>query len=259
MKRKLISLLMAGTLALSLAACGGSSSAPAADSNADAAAEETQAEEAPAESAEAADETAGASGKVWKIVTDTAFKPFEYTDDNGDFVGIDMDILAAVAEDQGFTYELQILGWDASIAACQAGQADGMIAGASITEERKASGWIFSDGYYDANQSMAVEASSDITGFDGLSGKSVAVKTGTMSAAYAESLMELSVFSRKEEALGKDRKACVEKRRGQGSLCCHGQDPRRKDPFRAGRPYKKVPQIRRQQMGKDTHVPDAQP
>ena len=90
MKRKLISLLMAGTLALSLAACGGSSSAPAADSNADAAAEETQAEEAPAESAEAADETAGASGKVWKIVTDTAFKPFEYTDDNGDFVGIDM-------------------------------------------------------------------------------------------------------------------------------------------------------------------------
>ena len=106
-----------------------------------------------------------------------------------------MDILAAVAEDQGFTYELQILGWDASIAACQAGQADGMIAGASITEERKASGWIFSDGYYDANQSMAVEASSDITGFDGLSGKSVAVKTGTMSAAYAESLMEQYGFT----------------------------------------------------------------
>lgn len=95
---------MAGTLVLSLAACGGSSSAPAADSNADAAAEETQAEEAPAESAEAAAETAGDSGKVWNIVTDTAFKPFEYTDDNGDFVGIDMDILAAVAEDQGFTY-----------------------------------------------------------------------------------------------------------------------------------------------------------
>ena len=195
MKRKLISLLMAGTLALSLAACGGSSSAPAADSNADAAAEETQAEEAPAESAEAAAETAGDSGKVWNIVTDTAFKPFEYTDDNGDFVGIDMDILAAVAEDQGFTYKLQILGWDASIAACQAGQADGMIAGASITEERKASGWIFSDGYYDANQSMAVEASSDITGFDGLSGKSVAVKTGTMSAAYAEGLMEQYGFT----------------------------------------------------------------
>ena len=196
MKKQLISLLAAGAIALSLAACGGSSSSTtAADSNADAAAEETQTEAEPAESAEATADAAASSGKVWKIATDTSFKPFEYTDDNGDFVGIDMDILAAVAEDQGFTYEVQILGWDASIAACQAGQADGMIAGASITDERKASGWIFSDGYYDANQSMAVEASSDITGFDGLSGKSVAVKTGTMSAAYAESLMDQYGFT----------------------------------------------------------------
>ncbi|MCR4590339.1 MAG: transporter substrate-binding domain-containing protein [Lachnospiraceae bacterium] len=134
--------------------------------------------------------SAGASGdgKTWVIATDTAFKPFEYRDDNDNFVGIDMDILAAIAEDQGFKYDLQILGWDASIAACQAGQADGMIAGASITDERKESGWIFSDGYYDANQCMAVAADSDITGFDSLSGKSVAVKTGTMSAEYAESL-----------------------------------------------------------------------
>lgn len=139
--------------------------------------------------------TGDASGKVWKIATDTSFKPFEYKDESGDFVGIDMDILAAIAEDQGFQYEMQILGWDASIAACQAGQADGMIAGASITEERKESGWIFSDGYYDANQSMAVESSSGITGFDDLSGKAVAVKTGTMSAAYAESLKDQYGFT----------------------------------------------------------------
>jgi len=131
-----------------------------------------------------------ADGKTWVIATDTAFKPFEYTDDNGDFVGIDVDILAAVAEDQGFKYDLQVLGWDASIAACQAGQADGMIAGASVTQERKDSGWIFSDGYYDANQCMAVEASSTISGFADLAGQSVAVKTGTMSAAYAESLAD---------------------------------------------------------------------
>jgi len=137
--------------------------------------------------AETSSESAG-SDKVWIVATDTAFKPFEYTDDNGDFVGIDMDILAAVAEDQGFKYEVQVLGWDASIAACQAGQADGMIAGASVTEERKQSGWIFSDGYYDADQSMAVAVGSGITGFDGLDGQSVAVKTGTMSATYAEGL-----------------------------------------------------------------------
>ncbi len=166
MKRKVLALLVVLTLVLSLAGCGNSGG------------------------------NAKASGdKVWKIATDTAFKPFEYKDSNDQFVGIDMDILAAIAEDQGFKYELQILGWDASIAACQAGQADGMIAGASITDERKDSGWIFSDGYYDANQCMAVANNSDIAGFDDMNGKSVAVKTGTMSADYAESLKDKYGFT----------------------------------------------------------------
>ncbi len=126
----------------------------------------------------------------WIIATDTVFKPFEYTDAEGNFVGIDVDILAAIAEDQGFEYELKSLGWDAAIAACQAGQANGMIAGASITDERKESGWIFSDGYFDATQCMAVAADSDIASFEDLAGKEVAVKTGTQGATYAESLKD---------------------------------------------------------------------
>ena len=124
------------------------------------------------------------------IATDTVFKPFEYTDANGNFVGIDVDILAAIAEDQGFEYTLNSLGWDAAIAACQSGQADGMIAGASITEERKNTGWIFSDGYYNATQCMAVAADSSIASFADLAGLSVAVKTGTQGASYAESLKD---------------------------------------------------------------------
>ena len=85
----------------------------------------------------AASDADSASDKKWVIATDTVFKPFEYTDDDGNFVGIDVDVLDAIAKDQGFEYELKSLGWDASIAACQAGQADGMIAGASITDEEK--------------------------------------------------------------------------------------------------------------------------
>ncbi len=172
-------------MALSLAACGGSASSDAASASSTT----EGASSSEAASSEASAETAG-SDKTWVIATDTVFKPFEYTDANGDFVGIDVDILAAIAEDQGFTYELKSLGWDSAIAACQAGQADGMIAGASITDERKSSGWIFSDGYYTATQTMTVPANSDITGFDGLSGKTVAVKTGTQGAAYAESLKD---------------------------------------------------------------------
>ena len=181
--KKLIALGLTSVLAAYLVACGGAAST-ASSSAAESA--------APAESASASESAADstAADKTWVIATDTVFKPFEYTDASGNFVGIDVDIVAAIAEDQGFKYELKSLGWDAAIAACQSGQADGMIAGASITEKRKASGWTFSDGYYDSNQTLTVPVESDITGFADLSGKMVAVKTGTQGATYAESLKD---------------------------------------------------------------------
>ncbi len=141
-------------------------------------------------SKEAADTSADASEKVWIISTDTVFKPFEYTNDKNEFVGIDVDLLAAVAEDQGFQYELQSLGWDAAVAAVQAGQADAIIAGATIKQERIDSGWIFSDGYYDATQTFVVAADSDIASFADLAGKNVAVKNGTAGKDFAESLQD---------------------------------------------------------------------
>jgi polar amino acid transport system substrate-binding protein len=141
-------------------------------------------------SKEAAATSADASEKVWIISTDTVFKPFEYTNDKNEFVGIDVDLLAAVAEDQGFQYELQSLGWDAAVAAVQAGQADAIIAGATIKQERIDSGWIFSDGYYDATQTFVVAADSDIASFADLAGKNVAVKNGTAGKDFAESLQD---------------------------------------------------------------------
>lgn len=145
--------------------------------------------------APAADGQGTNGAKHFVIATDTVFKPFEYTDASGNFVGIDVDILAAIAQDQGFTYDLNSLGWDGAIAACQSGQANGMIAGASITDERKESGWMFSDGYYTATQCMAVSADSTIAGFADLSGQTVAVKIGTQGANYAESLKDQYGFT----------------------------------------------------------------
>ena len=133
---------------------------------------------------------AAAFGEDYTIATDTAFRPFVFTDKSGELVGIDVEILAAIAQDQGFTYSLEPMGWDASIAACQAGMKDGMIAGASISEERLASGWIFSDAYFNASQSMAVAQGVSITSFEELRGHSVSVKAGTLSKDYADSLAE---------------------------------------------------------------------
>ena len=139
---------------------------------------------------------AGAAlGEDYSIATDTAFRPFVYTEKSGELVGIDVELLAAIAKDQGFTYSIEPLGWDASIAACQSGMKDGMIAGASITEERKASGWIFSDPYFNATQSMAVAQGVDtIKSFEDLKGHSVAVKAETLSQDYANSLAEKYEF-----------------------------------------------------------------
>lgn len=134
--------------------------------------------------------TKEASGKTWVVATDTVFKPFEYTNEENEFVGIDVDILAAVAKDQGFKYELQSLGWDAAVAAVQAGQADAIIAGATIKQERIDSGWIFSDGYYNATQTFVVSKGSDIKSFADLKGKNVAVKNGTAGADYANELKD---------------------------------------------------------------------
>ncbi len=160
--------------------------------------DETQ-NEAPAEEETAGQEEAAdnetASDKTWIIAMDTVFRPFEYTDANGDFVGIDVDIINAVAENQGFDIEIQSLGWDAALAAVEAGQADGLIAGASITDERKASGWIFSDGYFTATQTFAVAEGSEVKSLDDLKGKNVAVKNATAGASYAESLKEQYGFS----------------------------------------------------------------
>ena len=131
-----------------------------------------------------------AEKKVWIVATDTVFRPFEYTNEKNEFVGIDVDILAAVAKDQGFEYDLQSLGWDAGVAAVQVGQADALIAGATIKQERIDNGWIFSNGYYDATQTFVVAKDSSIKAFEDLAGKNVAVKNGTAGADFANSIKD---------------------------------------------------------------------
>ena len=136
------------------------------------------------------------SGDKYVIATDTAFPPFEFTDVDGDgqFKGIDVDIVDAIAQDQGFEYEFDSIGFDAALAAVQSGQADGVIAGMSITDERKET-FDFSDPYYTADVTMAVAKGSGISSYEELAGKTVAVKTGTNGADYAKSIADQYGFS----------------------------------------------------------------
>jgi polar amino acid transport system substrate-binding protein len=132
--------------------------------------------------------TGCSSEKKYVIATDTTFAPFEYTDSKGNFVGADLDILDAIAKDQGFKYDLHRLGFDAAVAALESNQADGVIAGMSITDKRKEK-YNFSDPYYNSYVVMAVAAANDgIKSFADLADKTVSAKTGTEGAKYAESI-----------------------------------------------------------------------
>ena len=193
MKKIIALLLCVSTVALTMVGCGSASTEAEAPATTEETADTAEATES-AESTEAATENT-ASDKVWIVATDTVFKPFEYTNENNEFVGIDVDLLAAIAEDQGFKYELQSLGWDAAVAAVQSGQADAIIAGATIKQERIDSGWIFSDGYYDATQTFTVAAGSDIKSFEDLADKNVAVKNATAGADFANSLKDQYGFT----------------------------------------------------------------
>lgn len=134
-------------------------------------------------------------GKTYIIYSDNSFAPFEYLDESSNsYIGIDMDILAAIAEDQGFKYEMHNEGFDASMGAVQSGQADAMIAGMTITDERKET-YDFAEGYYDDGQILVVKKDSDISSEADLKGKSVAIKISTMGAEYAESIKDKIGFT----------------------------------------------------------------
>ncbi|MCK3905147.1 ABC transporter permease subunit [Streptococcus suis] len=122
----------------------------------------------------------------YTIVSDSSFAPFEYQDETGKYVGIDMELIKAIAENQGFTITIQNPGFDAALNAVQAGQADAVIAGMSITDARKEI-FDFSDAYYSSNILLAVKNGSDITSYEGLKGKIVGAKNGTASYTFLES------------------------------------------------------------------------
>ena len=135
-----------------------------------------------------ADDAKPAIGKHYVIGTDTTYAPFEMRDPaSGDMVGIDMDLLRAIAADQGFTVDIKSLGFDAAVQALNARQVDGVMAGMSITPTR-AQQYDFTAPYFNSGLQFTSAKGSAYTSLDSLKGKAVAVKTGTAGATYANSV-----------------------------------------------------------------------
>ncbi|SEC23999.1 amino acid ABC transporter substrate-binding protein, PAAT family [Paramicrobacterium humi] len=122
---------------------------------------------------------------TYVVATDTSFVPFEFKD-GGDYVGFDIDLINAVADEAGFKIDLKTTNFDGIIPGLQTGTFDIAIAGITITDER-AKKIDFSDPYYKSGLRIGVPVdNTDIKGVDDLAGKNVATRLGSTSAEYIE-------------------------------------------------------------------------
>ena len=161
-------ILLAGLTALSLAACGSSSEAETtAAAETEAVAEGAETEGASEEETEAAE--AGET-PVYTVITNATFPPFDTLDtETGDIVGFDMDLIAAIGEDQGFDVEFVDMAFESLIPAVQTGNGDIIAAGMWSGDPERQAQVDFSDNYYTSGSALLVKADNDaITSMDSL-------------------------------------------------------------------------------------------
>jgi len=85
------------------------------------------------------------------IGTEATYPPMESIDENGDFIGIDIDIAREIANDLGANADFQNIGWEELFDAAKEGKVDMIISAITITPER-AETLSFSDPYFNAGQ-----------------------------------------------------------------------------------------------------------
>jgi octopine/nopaline transport system substrate-binding protein len=114
--------------------------------------------------------TAGAAAaKEWttvKIATEGAYPPWNATDSSGQLVGFELDLAKDLCGRMGVECEVVAQDWEGIIPALQAGKYDVIMAGMSITDERKKV-IQFSDSYAATPAKFAVLKDSDLASYAG--------------------------------------------------------------------------------------------
>lgn len=121
----------------------------------------------------------GDEGKKKLIVaTDATYAPMEYMDEKGEIVGIDIDIVNAIAEAAGVEVEYKNYGWEPLFPAVKSEEVDFAVSSITITEDRQQE-FDFTDPYFKANQLILVPEDSDVTKFEDLKDKRVSAQINT--------------------------------------------------------------------------------
>ena len=181
--KKTLALTLAAAMTLSLAACGSTASSAASSeaASSDAASSEAASSEAASET-ETAELSTVEPGKLI-MSTNAAFPPYEMTTDSGEFEGIDIETAQAIADKLGLELQIDDMDFDAALLSVQQGKADIVMAGVTVTDERKAV-MDFSDSYATGIQSIIVPEGSDIASPDDLAGKKIGTQRGTTGYIY---------------------------------------------------------------------------
>ena len=107
--------------------------------------------------------TGMAMAETLKMGTNAAFPPYEfYDDETGEIVGIDAEVAAAICEKLGYELEIVDMDFDSLIPAVANGKIDMVLAGLTVTEERKQN-VDFTTSYATGVQVVIVKEDSEIT------------------------------------------------------------------------------------------------
>ena len=112
------------------------------------------------------------------VYTDPNFAPFEFVGNNGEVVGVDIEIIKAIAEELGVKYNIKESPFDAIVMAIKGGKGDIAASGFTITEERLES-VDFSHPYFNTTQYLILKGDNEtIKAVEDLAGINVGVAKG---------------------------------------------------------------------------------
>ena len=136
------------------------------------------------------------------LVTEAGFAPYEYYQD-GEIVGVDIDIAKYIADSLGLELEVKDVAFDSIINEVKTGKADIGAAGISYSEER-AKQVDFTINYATSKQVVIVKSDSTITNIQDLNNiknLKVAVQLGTVADTYITDNYKNATITRQKKVL----------------------------------------------------------
>jgi polar amino acid transport system substrate-binding protein len=134
----------------------------------------------------------GASDKTLVMATNAEFPPYEYIGADGDFTGIDVELMRTISKNLGYELKIENIAFDSIIPSLLSGKADIGVAGMSVTEDRKKN-VDFTITYAGTKQVIIVRAGSAIKAPADLTGKKIGVQTGTTGDIEATAIKDAKV------------------------------------------------------------------